>query len=535
MSEPVTADILRATILAGTVPTPATRTPLPTAWSKDPPEPGMFERDVAAKAPREASSPAETPAMPLSSGGPLHLKGVGELLAAYAAGETDPVATLDALTARIAGHPTGRDAVLAMLPTARADAEDSARRIRAGTARALEGVPFGVKDIIDVAGAPVTGGSRLTGDRIAPADSLVVDRLRAQGAIPMAMLGTTEFASGSAHNPRYGAVRNPWNRDRWTGGSSTGSGAMLAARLLPLALGSDTGGSIRVPSAWCGTTGLKPTRGLVPRTGVLPLSWTLDHVGPMARSAADLARVMPLIAGPDGEDPTAVGVYAPKPRAPRPPGPARRRAGRLVHRPAGRRRAGGVAVGAADARTAGRSASMPVDLGDIEGPHRDGYLALMSELASLQEPALDRLDDFDAGTRARIEQGLTFSATDYLRVPAAAARWFCGACWRRWKPIDVLVTPGLGCEAASLETMTVEVNGTRHPLQLVIPRNTMIFDYTGLPALMLPSGFGRSGLPVAIQIVGKLFDDALCLSVGEAFQAVTDHHRQAPPEPGASA
>jgi aspartyl-tRNA(Asn)/glutamyl-tRNA(Gln) amidotransferase subunit A len=531
MSEPVSADVLRATILAGTVPTPATRTPLPTAWSKDPPEPGMFERDFAAKAPREASS---SPAPgPVSSGGPLHHKGVCELLAAYAAGKTDPVATLDALTARIAGHPTGGDAVLAMLPTARAEAEDSARRINSGAARALEGIPFGVKDIIDVAGAPVTGGSRLTGDRIASADALVVARLRAQGAIPMAMLGTTEFASGSAHNPRYGAVRNPWDRERWTGGSSTGSGAMLAARLLPLALGSDTGGSIRVPSAWCGTTGLKPTRGLVPRTGVLPLSWSLDHIGPMARSAADLARVMPLIAGPDGEDPTAVGVYAGN----------RARSdlkGLRVGVP------GGWFVELQDAavlaawRTALETLErlganlVPVDLGDIEGPHRDGYLALMSELASLQEPALDQIDAFDAGTRARIEQGLTFSATDYLRSlrqrPLVLRRVLAAM-----EPVDVLVTPGLGCEAASLDTMTVEVDGTRHPLQLVIPRNTMIFDYTGLPALMLPSGFGRSGLPVAIQIVGKPFDDALCLSVGEAFQGVTAHHRQAPPEPEASA
>ena len=123
------------------------------------------------------------------------------------------------------------------------------------------------------------------------------------------MLATTEYACGSAHNPRYGAVRNPWTPRRWTGGSSTGSGAALAARLLPLALGTDTGGSIRVPSAWCGITGLKPTRGLVPRTGVATLSWTLDHVGPMARSADDLMRVMPLIAGPDGDDPISVGAY----------------------------------------------------------------------------------------------------------------------------------------------------------------------------------------------------------------------------------
>ena len=239
---------------------------------------------------RQLPRPHRLPALPIPTAGtPPHLLGISELIAAYASGETDPVAVLAALTARIASHPTGQDAVLAMVPGSEALAQDSAARIREGSARALEGIPFGIKDIIDVAGAPVTCGSKLTGERIAAVDAAVVARLRTQGAIPIAMLATTEYACGSAHNPRYGAVHNPWDRSRWTGGSSTGSGAMLAARMLPLALGTDTGGSIRVPSAWCGITGLKPTCGLVPRTGVAPLSWTLDHIGPMARSADDLA------------------------------------------------------------------------------------------------------------------------------------------------------------------------------------------------------------------------------------------------------
>jgi aspartyl-tRNA(Asn)/glutamyl-tRNA(Gln) amidotransferase subunit A len=319
-------------------------------------------------------------------------------------------------------------------------------------------------------------------------------------------------------------VRNPWDRSRWTGGSSTGSGATLAARLLPLALGSDTGGSIRVPSAWCGITGLKPTRGLVPRTGVAPLSWSLDHVGPMARSAADLARVMPLIAGPDGADPSAVGEYD---------GARADLAGLRVGVP------GDWFVEMQDAAVlaAWRDALavlerlgarlVPVDLGEIATAHADGYLVLMSELASLQEPDLDRIEDFDAGARARIELGQTFSATAYLRAlrrrPLVLQRVLTAMA-----DVDVVVTPGVGCEAASLADMTVEVDGAKHPLQLVLPRNTMIFDYTGMPALMLPSGAGGSGLPVAIQIVGGPFDDALCLSVGAAFQRVTDFHRRMP-------
>ena len=310
-SSGISAQVIRTTILAGTI-APATDTvsDLPPAHSSATPEPGWAERELRSMAPVHPSGGTglKLPVVPQDAS--LPMLGVGEILAAYAGGITDPVAVVAALRARIAAHPSGKDAVLTTVPGVDAMAEESAVRIRQGQMRPLEGIPFGVKDIIDVAGARVTCGSRQTGDRIAPADATVAARLRGQGAIPFLMLATTEYACGSAHNPRYGAVRNPWDRSRWTGGSSTGSGAALAARLLPLALGTDTGGSIRVPAAWCGITGLKPTRGLVPRTGVAPLSWTLDHIGPMARSADDLARVMPFISGPDAHDPTAVGAYA---------------------------------------------------------------------------------------------------------------------------------------------------------------------------------------------------------------------------------
>ncbi|MDQ0393347.1 amidase [Labrys monachus] len=528
MNRPVPPEVLRATILAGTIAAkPERPSELPPAWS-DTPEPGWAERDLLALAPPPSTAAAPAPVQ-VPDGMTVHEFGVGELQAAYAQGVTDPVATIEALIARIEAHPTGANAVLAMIAGAETAAKESAERIARGQGRPLEGIPFGVKDIIDVAGAPVTGGSFLPGERVAESDALVVSRLRAQGAIPLAMLATTEFACGSAHNPRYGAVLNPWDRSRWTGGSSTGSGAMLAARLLPLALGTDTGGSIRVPSAFCGICGMKPTRGLVPRTGVIPLSWTLDHIGPMARSVDDLRRVIPFIAGPDGVDPTAAGGYA-----------AERAVSDL----------GGVRIGVPEGWLVemqdeavlsawGEALAVfeklgarlvPVDLGDIATAHADGYLILMSELASLQEPVLERIAEFDAGARARIEQGLVFTAADYLRAlrrrPLVIRRML-----QALDGVDVLVTPGLGGEAAFLEDMTVEVNRTRHPLQMIIPRNTMIFDYAGLPALMLPSGTGRTGLPVAIQIVGKPYDDALCLSLGSLFQDVTEHHRRAPADP----
>jgi aspartyl-tRNA(Asn)/glutamyl-tRNA(Gln) amidotransferase subunit A len=530
MSRPIAEDTIRATLLAGTVAAPSgPARDLPKAWEGTP-EPGYFERDFAALAPRVSPVAMEPPSPPETGRRfPLHLLGVGDLQTAYRSGQTDPVAVLAALHARIATHPTGKAAILAMIEGREAMAEDSALRIREGRARPLEGIPIGVKDIIDVRDTPVTCGSFQTKDRVAGSDAEVVARLRNAGAIPVAMLATTEFACGSALNPRYGAVPNPWDKGRWTGGSSTGSGAMLAARMLPLALGTDTGGSIRIPAAWCGVTGLKPTRGLVPRTGVAPLSWTLDHIGPMARSVDDLARVMPLIAGPDGMDPTAVGVYD--------TGRARPDImGLRIGVPAGwfvtlQDDAVLTAWQAALATLEGLGGRLvPIDLGDIAGPHADGYLVLMSELASLQEPTLDTIDLFDVGTRARLEQGQAFSATAYLRAlrrrPVVLQRML-----KAMDAVDVLVTPGPGGEAAFLEDLTVAVDRTRHPLQLIVPRNTMIFDYTGMPALMLPSGLGTSGLPVAIQIVGKPYDDALCLSVGAAFQTATTFHLNAPPEP----
>ncbi len=529
MSETVPDEVLQATILAGTVaPSSVSGSDLPPA-AFGTPEPALAELRLRAVAPDGATQGPPLPVADADADAPLHALGVGALLAAYAAGRTDPVAVLAAIRARMAAHPSGREAMLAPIMAAEAMAAESAHRMRAGTARPLEGIPFGVKDIIDAAGEPVTCGSLLTGDRVAATDATIVARLKAQGAIPVAMLATTEFACGSAHNPRYGAVRNPWDRSRWTGGSSTGTGAALAGRMLPLALGSDTGGSIRIPAAFCGITGLKPTRGLVPRTGVAPLSWTLDHVGPMARSADDVARVLPLVAGPDGQDPLAAGHYD----------GARWRTdlrGLRVGVPGGwfldlQDDAVIEAWHAALAVFERLGAQLvPVDLGDIATAHTDGYLIMMCELASLQQPDLDRIDAYDPGTRARIEQGQRFAATDYLRA-LRRRPLLMDRVAKAMADVDVVITPGVGGEAASLQDMTVSVNGVKQPLQLVLAHNTMIFDYIGLPALMLPSGLGPSGLPVAIQIVGKPYDDALCLSLGSAFQQATAFHRMAPPEP----
>ncbi len=340
------------------------------------------------------------------------------------------------------------------------------------------------------------------------------------------MTATTEFACGLPAGRRHPAVENPWRAGRWTGGSSTGSAAAVASRVVPFALGTDTGGSVRVPSSICGLTGLKPTHGLLPRTGVATLSWTLDHVGPMARSAADLAAVLPVLAGPDGVDPTAVDVVT-----------GCSAADVAAHAHLGGRRFGRVrgwfeercdaaVVAAVEAtvdvlRTAGAEV-VEVDLPDAGHAYTDALVVLSCELLSTQEASLEHVEDYDAGTRKRLARGAAAGAVDYLR--ALRGRPLAQRNLLRAMDdagVDALLTPGVGATAPRLDDLTVEVDGQRIPLQEVLPRNTSPFNLTGFPALVLPAGRGSDGLPVAVQLVGRPFDDALLLGLGMAFQGLT--------------
>ena len=512
------ADCWAATIL------PASRAhPIPPSGSPQSREPAHAEMLLAGFTPKaEITTP--TPSLPTSGRTDVTRMGVIDLLAAFRSGATTPLALLALLQDRAGADGPAPEAVLARIPSAEAEAAASTERYRSGTERRLEGIPLGVKDIIDAAGARVTCGSLQTGDRIAEIDATCVARLRAEGAIPAFMLATTEYACGSPYNARYGAVPNPRDRTRWAGGSSTGSGAALASAIVPLALGTDTGGSIRIPSACCGITGLKPTRGLIPRTGVATLSWTLDHIGPMARSAADLAVVLPTLAGPDRHDPLAA-----------------------AHRPDLSPRADirGLRIGVphnwftercddcilaawreslAVLKDAGATLH-EVDIPDLALAHEEALVILYAELASAQESKFATLDLFDPGTRDRINRGRTTAATDYLRA-LRRRPLIQQALLEAMSGIDVLVTPGIGAEAPFLEDISVDVNGTRWAMYEVTPRNTMIFNFTGFPALMLPSGLGAAGLPISIQIAARPFDDALCLSAGIAFQCRTGHHKQ---------
>ncbi len=514
--------------------------PLPAAPSSLPAEPShshaLFARLLAAAvdaAPTPAAPVAPGPASTVSTAATASdpaAASVTELLAAYRDGSTTPTAVVGALAPHWTSDDVWSDAVLRLVDGAEQAAAESTRRWAAGEARALEGVPFAVKDIIDVASTVVTSGSLQTGDRVAPADATVVARLRAAGAIPVFTAATTEFACGGPHNARYGAVRNPWDPERWTGGSSTGSGSALAARIVPLALGSDTGGSIRVPSALCGTTGIKPTYGLVPRTGVASLSWTLDHVGPMARTAEDLALVLAVIAGGDGQDPT---THTAVPLVEAAPG---RIAGMRIGVPRvwfteRVDRAVLDAHAAAVDRFAALGAEIvPIEFDDLEAIDAECWTVFYGELAANQEANAATADLFDAGTRARFDVAFTPTAADYLRslrrrplVQAAMVARMDEA------GVDVVLTPGIGATAPRLDDLTMTVDGVPYNLHDVIPRNTRVFDYVGFPALMMPAGTAPDGLPVGVQLVARPWDDRLVLSAAAAFQEITDHHHRVPP------
>ena len=460
--------------------------------------------------------------------------GAHELVARHRAGSLDPATTVTEALARLHGIGRAMGAVLAVADedTVLVQAEESRQRCRAGTARPLEGVPVGVKDIVATSDLPTTAGSRVMGGRIPTVDATCVARLRAAGAIVVAKLATSEFAAGQADNATFGPVRNPWDPARWTGGSSTGSGGALAARLVPLAIGTDTGGSIRIPSAWCGTTGLKPTYGRVPRTGVIPLSWTLDHVGPMARSR-DCGLMLAAMAGADGLDPAAARTLVDPALA----GPVSTDLR-------------GVRIGAVggwftelcddevhhawraalDALADAGATVVELTLPSAALAFTVGWEVLFAEAASLHEPHMDRLDELDPGFVARMLQGRAMLAVDYLRALRLRTVVLDEAL-AALDDVDVLCTIGAPGPAPRLDDLLVTIDGVGHPMLSVHSRATMYGNVTGLPAMMLPSGVNASGLPLAVQLLARPFAEARLVAVGSALQERTDHHLTMPPAP----
>jgi aspartyl-tRNA(Asn)/glutamyl-tRNA(Gln) amidotransferase subunit A len=399
----------------------------------------------------------------------------------------------------------------------------------------LHGVPIAVKDLFHVQGVKTTAGSVILKDHVASRDATVVARLRRQGSIVLGKLNLHEFAyGGTGVNPHYGTSRNPWAFDRIPGGSSSGSAVAVASGLAFGALGTDTGGSVRMPAALCNVVGFKPTYGRCSRAGVIPLAWSLDHPGPMVRSVADAALMLNVMAGHDPDDPTTVerpvpdysqglsndlrGVRIGIPRLilwealDSAVEPVMQAAVRQLMRLGGRLGARVEDVELPQMRHAVLASS--IIMGAEGGAYHYEWLQTMA-------------DQYGEDVRLRLKQGLLLPATAYAkaqRVREVIRREVDAALLK----VDVLVTPTLPIAAPSIERCTV-VPGTPLPPELLqLPRFTRPFNLTGHPVISVPCGFTQSGLPVGMQIVGRAFDEAMVLRVAQAYEESTPWHRQLP-------
>ena len=456
------------------------------------------------------------------------------LATAIRAGEISPVEATQECLRRI-GRLDGK--LRAFISVDEAGALETARRLEAEQRRGvrrgpLHGVPLAFKDLCFIRGLPTSCGTRTSEYFIAGQDCTAVARLAAAGAVTLGKLNMTELAMGPfGDNAHHGHPQNPWRAGHCSGGSSSGSAVAVAADLALGALGTDTGGSIRLPAAACGIVGLKPTYGRVSRAGVMPLSWSNDHVGPMARTVRDCALLLQVVAGQDPLDATS----SPQPVPDYPAGLGGSITGLRVGVPEnfffqGIHPEMGAAVRKAAEVIAARGARLSgIRLPDPQAMSDVCNIVSRSEGTTIHARLLrERPHELQPVVRARLELGMHIPAYDYLqalRLRARLARAFIAEVFGQ---VDVLVAPVIPEPAPPLAHAT---EGPVHELvarQGRFSRLTRPFNGLGLPALSLPCGFSSAGLPLALQIVGRPFDEPTVLRVGEAYQQATDWHTRRP-------
>lgn len=398
------------------------------------------------------------------------------------------------------------------------DARRADEELRAGRDRGpMHGIPYALKDIYDTAGILTTCHSKLLVDNVPDTDSEVASRFQHAGAVLLGKLATNEFAyGGPSFDLPFPPALNPWNTEHFTGGSSAGSAAAVAAGYLRMAPGSDTGGSIRGPAAWCGTVGLKPTFGLVSRVGVYPLAWSLDHCGPLARSVEDAAIGLQVMAGHDGRDPSSASSAVPDYCADLDAGVRGMRIG--VPRHFFEAGADPEVLRAIRETLEGLRDSGAV-ISDVTLPDFSLYAAccrvlLMGEGFSVhRENAVARLGDYGATTAGRLVIGATLSAADYLGA-LRLRRELVDATNAVLRDYDALLTATTLQTAPRLDDIANPM-GTASPLQLTP------FNVTGHPAISMPVGLSSAGLPLAVQLVGRPFDEAGLLKLGRQVEKVS--------------
>ncbi len=388
---------------------------------------------------------------------------------------------------------------------------------------ALHGIPLALKDLIDTAGIRTTAASAVFKDRIPTEDAEVVRRLKAAGAVLLGKLNMHEFAYGGSSVPSFfGPVHNPWNLDYIAGGSSGGSASAVAAHLCYGALGSDTGGSIRQPSAYCSIAGLKATYGRVSTRGAVPLSWSLDHLGPMCRTVADATHILQTIAGYDSQEPTSVDVPVPD------------------YAQALKAKTSGLRLGipravfyegvdpeieAAINQAIEVLRKLSASIRDVQMPAYKALPVLNAEAAAYHAPYMAKTPElYQPNTRARLEAGAKITTGEYIqgrreldRLRRAVREVFAG--------VDLLVTP-----TSPVPPVTIAANvDAVVPVPILSLRNTSPFDIYGLPTISVPCGFTRLGLPIGLQISGAPFAEPAVIALAHAYEQATEWHTKYPP------
>ena len=396
----------------------------------------------------------------------------------------------------------------------------------------LHGVPLAHKDMFYRAGEVSTCGSKILRDYRPNITSTVVERLAAAGAIWLGGLNMAEFAANpTGHNDHWGHCRNPWNPAHMTGGSSSGSGAAVGARACYGSLGSDTGGSVRLPAAACGVVGLKPTNGLISRYGIMPRSWSQDTVGPLTRTVRDCARITRVIASADPRDPTCTTAAVPN-----------------YERELGGKIKGlrmGVPVNhyykgaTADVKKCMNDSlavfkSLGARISEVEVPD-PGQIFLLSSTISVAEASVihrkwlrERPQDYSLYVRSRIEPGYHISATVYLEALNLRTHFLDEFMRQVYTKVDVLHTPVMVMPPPTIAETEPKASGEVTGIVGRITRNTRPTNYLGLPALSVPAGYSNNGLPVAFQLIGRPFSEAVLFRAAHLYQQETDWHTHMP-------
>ncbi len=458
----------------------------------------------------------------------------GELASLIKSRQVSPREVVEAHLERIeATEPTLNSFITVMADQARAAARQCELAMSAGTYRGpLHGVPLGLKDLYYVRGVRNTSGSRIFDDFVPDYDCTVANRFRRAGAVLIGKLNLHQFAFGpTGENPDYGNMHNPWNVDLIPGGSSGGSGSAAAAGQCTITMGSDTGGSIRIPSALCGLAGLKPTYGRISRYGISVLAWSLDHAGPMCRTVEDCALVMNALAGYDPMDPASVNVPVPD----------------FTEGLTGNVK--GLRIGVPK-----EYFEVPVDtqveqavrkaieqLGEMGAEVREVSMPMFHQTAPISTTilyseatayhrnlVLSKGAQYAAPVRVRIESGFFISGEQYLRAQRARAL-FTRKCRELFDEVDVLAGPMEPMTAHPIGATQVQINDVTVGSVPALTQYTRAFNLNGFPAITVPCGFSDDELPIGLQLAGKPFDESTVLRAAHAYEKATDWHKRRPP------